>query len=265
MNTPVIFESLWEGYIQLTPSAPAILETFREINPNVKNDHIALRTFNDPRVGIDVLARPFKALGYVQKGTYYFKSKKLNAIHLEKEGTDWPKVFISELILEKCSAALQKTIHKLLDSCLASVYEADDLILKGNVWGTPSYATYEQLAEESEYAGWMYVYGFCANHFTILVNTLETVKSLEEVNSILKSKGYMLNASGGEIKGTPAQFLQQSSTLADQIDVTFEEGVYKIPGCYYEFALRHPMPEGKLFSGFITSSADKIFESTDRH
>jgi hypothetical protein len=42
------------------------------------------------------------------------------------------------------------------------------------------------------------------------------------------------------------------------------EGLKEIPGCYYEFAKRYPDADGKLYSGFIAKSADKIFESTDR-
>ena len=45
--------------------------------------------------------------------------------------------------------------------------------------------------------------------------------------------------------------------------MNFEEGAKKITSCYYEFAFRHPMANGELFKGFIASSADKIFESTD--
>jgi hypothetical protein len=43
----------------------------------------------------------------------------------------------------------------------------------------------------------------------------------------------------------------------------FAEGAFGIPSCYYEFAQRFPMPDGKLFNGFVTRSANKIFESTD--
>ena len=32
-----------------------------------------------------------------------------------------------------------------------------------------------------------------------------------------------MNTSGGEIKGTPEQFLEQSSVLADKIPVDFQE------------------------------------------
>ena len=45
--------------------------------------------------------------------------------------------------------------------------------------------------------------------------------------------------------------------------VKFDEGTLQIPSCYYEFALRYPMTNGELYMGFIASSADKIFESTD--
>ena len=45
--------------------------------------------------------------------------------------------------------------------------------------------------------------------------------------------------------------------------IEFVEGLYNIPTCYYEFAYRYKMNEWELFNGFIASSADKIFESTD--
>ena len=82
-------------------------------------------------------------------------------------------------------------------------------------------------------------------------------------HGFLKKEGHALNSSGGEVKGTPAQLLEQSSTLADQVDVIFQEGVFPVPSCYYEFAKRYPDADGKIFSGFIAGSADKIFESTD--
>ena len=109
----------------------------------------------------------------------------------------------------------------------------------------------------------MYVWGFRANHFTIFINYLEKIDSIESLNTFLKEKGYKLNTSGGEIKGTREQLLKQSSTLADMVAVEFTEGSYNIPCCYYEFAERFEKSPGELYNGFIASSADKIFESTD--
>jgi hypothetical protein len=59
--------------------------------------------------------------------------------------------------------------------------------------------------------------------------------------------------------------LRQSSTLADIVNIKFIEGNYDIPCCYYEFAQRYPNPDGRLFSGFVAKSADKIFESTNNY
>ncbi len=133
----------------------------------------------------------------------------------------------------------------------------------GTIFTPLSYQLYNQLREESEYAAWLYVFGYRANHFTVSINYLEHFEGIEAVNSFLKSAGFPLNTSGGEIKGSPAAFLEQSSTLADRIEVEFSEGKYVIPACYYEFARRYEQQDGVLFSGFIADSADKIFESTD--
>ncbi|MEX0981299.1 MAG: DUF1338 family protein, partial [Bacteroidales bacterium] len=110
---------------------------------------------------------------------------------------------------------------------------------------------------------WVAVYGYRANHFTISINHLNQFNSIQKVNEFLKENGFRLNSSGGEVKGTPEQLLEQSSTLADTISVEFKEGTSEIPSCYYEFARRYSDKNGQLFSGFIAGSADKIFESTD--
>jgi hypothetical protein len=140
---------------------------------------------------------------------------------------------------------------------------SDDLIYAGNVSGIPSFDVYEKLRIESEYAAWLYVNGFCANHFTVSVNKLKKLDSIQKVNSFLKSHGFLLNDAGGEIQGTPAELLEQSSIRAGMVRFGFTGGVYEIPGCYYEFAKRYPDSDGKLYSGFIAKSADKIFESTN--
>ena len=102
-----------------------------------------------------------------------------------------------------------------------------------------------------------------ANHFTVNVNKLKQYDSLQKLNAFLIENGFLMNNSGGEIKGDPSQLLEQSSTKSGIIDIDFSEGTYSIPGCYYEFAKRYPDANGELYSGFIAKSADKIFESTN--
>lgn len=264
MKAEQIFQKLWMQYSSENPSAGNIYKLFEDSGERVVNDHVAFRTFNDPRVGIDVIARPFIEAGYVHRGDYVFEAKKLKASHYELPGDpESPRVFISELILEECSEELQNIVRKNLDSVSDDLLNSPDLIFQGRLFPSISYEVYKQLRDESEYAAWLYVYGYRANHFTVSINYLDKFEGIEEVNAFLKDNGYMLNSSGGEIKGSPAQLLEQSSTLADKVEVKFSDGTYVIPACYYEFARRYADASGNLFSGFVAGSADKIFESTD--
>jgi len=250
MTLDNIFNRLWIDYINQNPSAHRVYDLFTTSGEKVINDHIAFRTFDDPRINIDVLSRIFIENGFIEKGEYI--SDK-NA----------PRVFISELKTKDFSEYLQKTVKTAIDKVPANRFKSDDLIFSGNIWGTPDYETYLALREESEYAAWVYVYGFRANHFTVSINSLKKFNTIEKVNDFLKDSGFVLNSSGGEIKGTKEELLQQSSTLADHVKVEFTDRVSSIPACYYEFAQRYPDADGSLYSGFIAKSADKIFESTD--
>lgn len=263
MPHQVLFNKLWDEYTNRNPHALDIYQLFTQRGENVINDHIALRTFNDPRINVEQLATFFKAYGYCEKGTYNFPAKKLFAKHYEHENPSLPKVFISELLVEEFSPTLQSIVKNCVDHVPDTMTHSEELLYSGIYWGPLSYKTYQQLLSESEYAAWMYVFGFCANHFTVSVNDLSTFKSLQEINEFLQAKQFQLNVSGGAIKGTPQECLEQSSTMAEEREVKFIEGVYSIPSCYYEFAKRYPLPNGKLYSGFIAASADKIFESTD--
>jgi hypothetical protein len=264
MDKNQLLSKLWEQYAEITPSAKKIHTLLEEKGETILNDHIAIRTFNDKRVNISVLEKIFVNVGYEARGEYVFESKKLFAKHYEHTtDKDAPRIFISELELEKCSESLQNTVKKILDDCDPNEFNHPQLALNSTFWKSDSQAIYKSLLEESEYAAWMYIYGFRANHFTINVNALKNFEKLEELNTFLEENGWKLNASGGKIKGTPKQFLEQSSTLADLYTITFEEGSIEIPSCYYEFALRYAMPDGNLYQGFVASSADKIFESTD--
>ncbi|MCH1414074.1 MAG: DUF1338 family protein, partial [Glaciecola sp.] len=122
---------------------------------------------------------------------------------------------------------------------------------------------YLTLLEESEYAAWMSAWGYIPNHFTVSVNQLSNFDTLESVNDKLKLAGFTLNTSGGEIKGSPEVLLEQSSTMADKAPVEFSDGPQTIPSCFYEFARRYDVTPGKLYTGFVAASADKIFESTN--
>ncbi len=265
MDLKEIFDRLWTDYTEISPSAGKIFDLFTREGETVINDHIAFRTFDDPRVNIDVLSRPFTSQGYIQAGEYAFDSKHLYAKHFELPDDELaPRVFISQLKTNDFSDDLQEIVTQAVDSIPEDLLNTEEaLIFSGGLLEQPDYATYKALRMESEYAAWMYVFGFRANHFTVSVNHLKNYDNLEKVNRLLKENGFLLNTAGGEIKGSEKQLLRQSSTLADITEIEFKEGKEKIPACYYEFAQRYKNKAGKLFSGFIAKSADRIFESTD--
>ncbi|GAA3939951.1 DUF1338 domain-containing protein [Litoribacillus peritrichatus] len=265
MSPETLFNSLWEQYIALNPAVAEIHQLFAEHEDQVINDHIALRTFQHEKVGISKVAKVFEELGYRRCGEYTFVEKKLSAVHLEHpEQPSLPKVFISELKLNECSEELQRIIQsEVINSIDPDLANSAEFCFSGRSWDNICYDTYEMLRQESEYAAWMYVYGYMANHFTVKVNALSRFESLEDVNAFVESHGFQLNQVGGVIKGSPEQCLEQSSTIAEKRPVTFIEGNREIPSCFYEFARRYPTENGIEFSGFIEGNADKIFESTN--
>ncbi len=259
--TDAFFSRLWEDYLNFAPSAGKIHAVLGGGAPIV-NDHIALRTFNTPKLGLAAMEPRILDMGYVRGGEYRFAMKKLKAYHYEHPDPTVPKIFISELLLQECSPALQAIVARLLAQMPAEIPAEAAFLASGRHWNV-SHADYQQLIAESEYAGWLAALGFRANHFTVSVNQLPGFESVAAVNERLKAEGFRLNTSGGEIKGSPAVMLEQSSTLADRVRVSFAEGEYEIPGCFYEFAYRYPQADGSLYPGFVEASADKIFESTN--
>lgn len=262
INVQQLFDNLWEAYLPLSPDAKAIHELFVDDNGVVVNDHIALRTFNLPGIGISKMAEPFLASGYVEGGEYTFPARKLYAKHFQHQDTTLPKVFISELLVEQLSDQAGTLIHQLVEQIDSKQIDTFPLCSIGRPWQV-SVHNYETLVSESEYAGWVAAHGFVVNHFTVSVNHLANNQTLEQVNDTIRNAGFAMNDSGGLIKGSPEVLLEQSSTLAGDVRVTFSDGEKVIPGCFYEFAKRYSQHNGDLYQGFVAASADKIFESTD--
>ena len=209
MELKQIFKRAWDHYTTENPSVLKIYEIFQSEGETVEHDHIAFRTFNDSRVNLEVIAKPFVDNGYEAIEDYYFEKKKLYAKHYEhKTDPSAPKIFISHLLTEQFSPFLQETIQESLNQIPNEFLSPENLIFAGNLWGIPQYDVYEKLYSESEYAAWMYVYGFRVNHFAIKVNILKHLDSLEKINQLLKEQGFTMNKSGGEIKGSKEKLLE---------------------------------------------------------
>jgi hypothetical protein len=257
------FDRLWSDYIAQNPHAKRVYDLLINEGETILNDHIAFRTFDHPSINIDVMAKPLLAMGYVEGQEYIFEEKKLFAKHYHHPSGNLPRVFISQLETRFFSPFLQNLVKELAAQFPKSIVGSEAMLFAGNQWGKPSFATYEQLKSESDYAAWLYVNGFRANHFTVSVNALEKYNDILTLNAFIKANGFEMNSANGEVKGSPAELLEQSSTMAGKEVVKFAEGEYAIPSCYYEFAKRYPDAKGQLYDGFIAQSADKIFESTN--
>lgn len=260
MNPAHFFAREWKDYASVTSLASQVHRLLEAKGEHVENDHIALRTLAHPSMGLESMLGFFNDMGYEQGGEYFFADKRLRAIHLE--APNLPLVFVSEFLYEddKFSNFVRETMEELIAACDGR--EVLELFEIRRPW-RPSFATYEKLAVESEYAAWFYAWGFRTNHFTVSVNELKSINDIAGMNKFLKAHNIQLNTSGGEIKGTEVQGLVQSSTQASTFEVDFIDGKKMIPSCYYEFAKRYEI-NGALYRGFVPASADKIFESTNR-
>ena len=258
-----LLDMLWKDYVTTNPPAQQIYTLFKSKGEKVVNDHVAFRTYNHPAIDVNVIGKVFTDLGYAEKDEYHFKEKKLHARHYEHSDEEMPLIFISQLKVEEFDNELQSIVQDLINQIPVGFTDDPRFICSGIPWRI-AYKDYLQLKEASEYAAWLSAYGFRANHFTISINHLKQFNNILSVNQLLKESGFELNTSGGEVKGSPSELLEQSSTIAYNSKVSFSDTEQVIPACYYEFAKRYPKADGSLFKGFIAGSADKIFESTDK-
>lgn len=266
MDSQAFFARLWREYSAMTPQAERIRRLFEQVDGPVVNDHVAFRTFAEPPFDLAHLEPALLDLGYRRDSHYTFPDKHLSAWSYVTDAPDQPLIFLSELDVNALSPGLQKRIRAWLGEARTLAPEGLPLFYAGRLWSMPSWQEYQALEAESDYAAWLSVWGFCANHFTVQVNRLRHLTRLEDVVALLEQHGYALNSAGGVIKGSPDVLLEQASTLADRMPVTFGDGiVHRIPSCYYEFARRYPDPGGALYRGFVAASANRIFESTDRN
>ena len=249
----------------------------------IVNDHIAFRTLAVPNLGIDSFEKIFLHHGYIKRDHYYFEGKKLNAYWYAPPSPEYPRIFMSELMVDRLSEGAQELIHKYTSPISSDPVDALDLdngeeiggFFHTPLWQLPEKSDYQALLEESEYAAWVIYNRYYLNHYTISVHDLkEGYHRLEDFNTFVESLGVKLNTEGGKIKVSPDGLLRQSSSVAEMQTALFAHGEQmEIAGSYVEFAERHVLPQyaglppseinaSHRREGFETGNADKIFEST---
>jgi hypothetical protein len=287
-----VLNGLLDRYKAHVPDVDAILRAMASEGmiggpADVENDPIAFRTLGVPHLGIASLERVFLHCGYTPRDWFDFAAKKVTARWYQPPVERHPRIFISQLRVHELSAESQDIIHRYTDRIVADPVSGLDLddgeavvrFLHEPLWPSPTWAEYERLRAESEFAAWVIYNRYYLNHFTVSVHGLpEPYDRLERFNAFLEGRGFTLNDSGGTIKTSADGKLLQSSTVAAMVDASFPDGqggieVHRIPGSYVEFAERRVLdpfiglPREQLRrehrrEGFEAASADKIFEST---
>ena len=284
-----IMDALFTPYRERVPDVGKIVRAMQtagmiEKESDIENDHVAFRTLGVPNLGIASFEKIFLHYGYTKEDPYFFAKKKLNAYWYSPPSPNYPRIFISELRVGDLSVDSQQLIHKFTAPITSDPVDKMDLYKPDQVgaffhqplWDLPTFAEYEALAAESEYAAWVIYNRYYLNHYTISVHQLADFSTLEKFNAFLESIGVVLNSAGGTIKVSPDGLLRQSSSVAKLFSAQFSCGTsHEIPGSYVEFAERLPLPEFRDLpkekltrahrrEGFEAGNADKIFESTFR-
>lgn len=279
---------LFERYQDKVPAVKKITKALVEqgvvgSQQEIVNDHIAFRTLGVPHLGIQSFEKIFLHHGYQKRDYYYFEGKKLNAYWYAPPAEEYPRIFMSELVVDQLSEEVQQIIRKYTDPITADPVDSLDLdngeqigeFFHQSLWPLPTKDDYVKLLQESEYAAWVIYNRYYLNHYTISVHALKDgYNTLEEFDAFVEALGIKLNNSGGIIKISGDKLLKQSSTVAEMQEATFaNDDTMSIAGSYVEFAERLVLPQyanlpaGEIKrehrrDGFETDNADKIFEST---
>lgn len=285
-------------YKTLTPVATRVVNTLNKDfqYPNIYLDHLAFRSFDFEGLGIESTGSLLKNLGFKQGEYFYFVNKKLKATWFAPPTEYYahvPRIFVSEIKVKELSPEVQKIIttyaHPQSTSLLTPATLLSSVITGSRPWAVPRYDEYLTVARESEYAAWVLVHGYALNHFALATHRMVVegpapvapASSPEEgivsrlTVALQTQHGFKMNTEGGLVKKSPDGFLLQTSTLADNIELTFKDGdKHAVSGSYVEFVERKVLPqfahlpnqltltEQYRRDGFETDSADKIFEST---
>ena len=129
LATTPVFDALWERYRGRVSYVRDYERMVRENGATFFNDHVAFRTLGTTvgtnQIGMVSLAVLFRPLGFRPVGAYEFKEKRLRAVHLQHPDPTFPKLFVSELEVEKLSPAEAESRFKgfRVPASMASLHE----------------------------------------------------------------------------------------------------------------------------------------------
>lgn len=293
-----LLDQLWKRYCTRVAYARRYCELVAAQGGRVVNDHIAFRTLNTRTgrqpAGIKAISRVFEPLGYTRMDRYDFTDKHLLAYHYEHPDPLMPKIFISQLEVDRLPAesrilidaavadardALSEDGRAMLEQ-IDKLNPADEVVLVDRLlgcltarpWSPPRREVILQVNQVSQYAAWTLLHGNNVNHFTAYINeqNIPAWPDLEATMNGLRAQGLPIKE---DIEGQPGSKLRQSATQAVDEDCEVLEadgrvGKLRWAYAYYELAERGtvPGPDGRprRFNGFLGAQATQLFEMTRR-
>ncbi|BDU77392.1 2-oxoadipate dioxygenase/decarboxylase family protein [Mesoterricola sediminis] len=269
------------------PSARAYADDLaREGRPLVL-DHGAVRTVLAPcgalPPGEEALTRILRPLGFACAETYPLDRLAMTGRawrHLDLP-EDVPQYFVSEFHPEGFGAAFRGAAERVLASSAdplppraAALLErlggegrlapAEAVSLLPDLAAcfdrhhdAPALDDYRVLAEASPEMAWIATEGNAFNHATDRVPDVEALAARQKALGRPMKDAVEVSATGRVL---------QTAYRADAVERTFAtpEGavVQRVPGSFFEFITRRPLPAGGLDLGFDTSNAQAIFRMT---
>lgn len=293
-----LLSRLWTDYCARVSYARRYGELVTAQGGRVANDHIAYRTFNAPTgaqpAGIPSISRVIEPLGYAAAGSYEFTDKHLTARHYQHPDPLMPKIFVSQLEVDRLPTssadAIRSSVSDAVDrvgaegmkmlASVASLSTADQAALVDRLfaffrqrpWSPPARQTVIDINRDSQYAAWTLLHGNNVNHFTAYINE-QRVAAWPDIEATVRGlidAGVPMKA---EIEGAPGSKLRQTATQAVDEACEVREpdgstGKLTWSYAYYELAERGDVsgPDGKpaRFQGFLGPQATHLFEMTKR-
>lgn len=278
---------LYHQLCERVPEAKDYTEEVLQAGARVVFDHGALRTVAWPSgtlpSGEIAITRVLKPLGYVLAGTYPLTRLKMT-------GRAWKhhrfpetiaQFFVSELHPEQFSTLFQSTVTRVLAESVdplgpqdlsrlhtlerdGSLPWQDALCLLPKIiacfdrhHGPVRWDDYQVLRTESAEMAWISTEGNAFNHAT------DRVLDIEATSASQRAKGRSIKPT---IETSASGRVRQTAFQAAMVDRPFlhedDWVTQKVPGSFYEFIQRSPLPSGELDLAFDSSNATAIFKMT---
>jgi hypothetical protein len=281
---------LFEDLLERVPAAKTYVERCLRDRKTVMHDHGAVRTVAMDGMGAlpagqEAITRILRPLGYALNGVYPLE--RLRMTGRSHAQADYPEeiaqFFISELHPERFTSDFQQAVLRVTSTSIDPVTPQAEVLLKqlestsslsvdqaaallpvlvscfARQHKEASLADYEALLAESPEMAWISTEGNAFNHAT------DRVADVDQLAAEQKELGQPMKAA---VETSQSGRVRQTAFHAARVMRTFRTGEggtveKEVPGSFYEFITRLPLPEkDALDLSFDSSNAQAIFKMT---